>query len=344
MTNEVMSGIAGLAGCLYIGAIERSFATGTIDNRNQTPSVEDAGGIVSSVLDASITDSYSLVSSASDTNVGGIANWAKNTTITRSYAATSLTAPNAATIGGVIATWWIPENEVGRPNTVTASFWDTQVSGAATTSENLGTGKTTAEMKTLATFVDSGWDIVEGTNDTKVWGISPRLNGGYPFLQALSDQYTEQNPVEQNPVEQTPADNQNSNAPSGSSLAPTIQQQFGSRELMRSITPEVFAQIAPEQLATLPISSIRGITTEAVAGMTLAQLRALTPTQIRVMRPSVLAALPAEWLSKLSTKQVKYLLPRQIRVLSEQQLQKFTSKQRSMIASVLRKATKQSNR
>ena len=46
---------------------------------------------------------------------------------------------------------------VGDGMTATSCFWDTQTSGQ--TSSSGGTGKTTAEMQTLATFLDAGWDF-----------------------------------------------------------------------------------------------------------------------------------------------------------------------------------------
>ncbi|NTU50784.1 MAG: peptidase M26, partial [Desulfobulbaceae bacterium] len=59
---------------------------------------------------------------------------------------------------------------VGRNiSVVTDSFWDKQTSGQTTSSG--GTGMTTAEMKTPATF--SGWDA----------GIWELVFGSYPQLQ-----------------------------------------------------------------------------------------------------------------------------------------------------------------
>jgi hypothetical protein len=55
---------------------------------------------------------------------------------------------------------------------ITECFWDIETSG--TMVSNGGTGKTTTEMKTLATFADAGWDI-EGNE-------SADLADGYPFL------------------------------------------------------------------------------------------------------------------------------------------------------------------
>ena len=55
---------------------------------------------------------------------------------------------------------------------VTSCYWDTQTSGQATSAA--GTGKTTVQMNTQATF--SGWDF------SSIWGISA-YNSGYPYLQ-----------------------------------------------------------------------------------------------------------------------------------------------------------------
>jgi type IX secretion system substrate protein/GLUG motif-containing protein len=57
------------------------------------------------------------------------------------------------------------------------SFWDTQTSGLDTSAN--GTGKTTAEMKTKATFTDADWDF------STVWSIDGVTNDGYPFLRAF---------------------------------------------------------------------------------------------------------------------------------------------------------------
>jgi len=65
-------------------------------------------------------------------------------------------------------------------STVTNSFWDMQTSGWSTSGG--GTGKTTAEMKTLSTFTNAGWDFIgETTNGADDhWGIIH--NHSYPFL------------------------------------------------------------------------------------------------------------------------------------------------------------------
>jgi len=80
---------------------------------------------------------------------------------------------------------------VGRnyDGTASNSFWDKETSGQ-TTSDG-GTGKTTAQMKSLATFTDTEtegldepWDIIavepSETNPSYIWNI---VDGEtYPFL------------------------------------------------------------------------------------------------------------------------------------------------------------------
>ncbi len=87
--------------------------------------------------------------------------------------------------------------------TINNCFWDTETSGLSTSDG--GTGKTTAEMKSLATFTDVGtigldtaWDFEKNpNNDTaneQIWNIDNSIgkirtivtpvnfNDGYPFL------------------------------------------------------------------------------------------------------------------------------------------------------------------
>jgi hypothetical protein len=66
--------------------------------------------------------------------------------------------------------------------TVSNCFWDTETSGQSTSDG--GTGKTTAEMKSIATFSGAGWDIIAvapgETNDAYTWNIIDKQT--YPFL------------------------------------------------------------------------------------------------------------------------------------------------------------------
>ena len=64
---------------------------------------------------------------------------------------------------------------------ITNSFWDTETTGQA--SSDGGTGKTTAQMKTLATFTAAGWNFIT------VWYMDGVTNNGYPALGMGSSVY-----------------------------------------------------------------------------------------------------------------------------------------------------------
>ncbi len=89
-------------------------------------------------------------------------------------------ASSSQTEGGLIG----DKNPDEYMASVTNSFWDVTISGQSTSDG--GTGKTTAEMKTLATFTDAGWDFEletdNGENDYWDLDRTGSTNDGYPFL------------------------------------------------------------------------------------------------------------------------------------------------------------------
>ena len=94
-------------------------------------------------------------------------NWAR---ITNCYSAGSVVGN--IFVGGLVG------STMG--GAVTDSFWDIETSGQSTSAG--GTGKTTAEMQMASTFLETGWDFVDesenGTED--IWWI---LEGqDYPRL------------------------------------------------------------------------------------------------------------------------------------------------------------------
>ncbi|MCD4828880.1 MAG: T9SS type A sorting domain-containing protein [Candidatus Cloacimonetes bacterium] len=157
-----------ISNCFSTGSTTGGFAVGGLVGQNKEDSsvsncystgnvagvggiADNIGGLVGSIVDASISNCYSTGIVSGDAYVGGFAG--------RNY------------------------------GTISISFWDTETSG---TSTGIGhgtiigaTGKTTAEMQTLATYTDAGWDFMEETaNGTEdFWGLNYEENGGYPFLE-----------------------------------------------------------------------------------------------------------------------------------------------------------------
>jgi hypothetical protein len=104
--------------------------------------------------------------------VGGL--FGDNTgTVSDSYSTGSVTGDSY--VGGLVG--W---NDEG---TVSNSFWDIETSGQSTSDG--GTGKTTAQMEDIITFLDAGWNITAvanpGTrNPSYIWNIVDGQT--YPFL------------------------------------------------------------------------------------------------------------------------------------------------------------------
>ncbi len=139
---------------------------------------------------ATITDSYAtgnVTGSATGTGIGGLVGslQGNDNRVIRSYATGQVTG---GTSGGGTSGGLIGPQAGGTPYTgltVTDSFWDTQTTGKSTSANGLGTGKTTAQMKSFSTFSAATWDITDGWSAATIWGICDGTT--YPFL---SGQYT----------------------------------------------------------------------------------------------------------------------------------------------------------
>jgi len=92
--------------------------------------------------------------------------------VSNSYSTGSVTGNEH--VGGLVGVNWV--------GTVSNSFWDTKTSGQATSAG--GTGKTTAEMQDITTFLEAAWDIFTvapgATNFDYPWNIVHEQT--YPFL------------------------------------------------------------------------------------------------------------------------------------------------------------------
>jgi hypothetical protein len=156
-----VGGLAGVNG----GDIATSHSAGTVTGGGET------GGLVGANTGEIVT-SYSTCTAKGSYSVGGLVglNQAAGH-IAMSYSTGAVTGDE--NVGGLVG-----ENYIGA--TASASFWDRETSGQAAGTE--GTGKTTAEMQTAATFLALGWDFVgETANGTEdIWKIDEGKD--YPHL------------------------------------------------------------------------------------------------------------------------------------------------------------------
>jgi len=143
------------------GSIASSHSTGSVSGS------EFVGGLVGENI-GSITTSYSTGSASGSEFVGGLVGQASGS-ITMSYSSGLVSGERC--VGGLVG--------CGR-GSITSSFWDVRTSGLNWSAG--GTGKTTAEMRSLSTYLEVGWDFVDettnGTND--IWWIP--AGRGYPRL------------------------------------------------------------------------------------------------------------------------------------------------------------------
>ena len=160
---ETVGGLIGFAGPM---AIERSFATGAVSG------TDGVGGLVGVSSDEPISDAYALGSVTGQNRVGGLVGGYGGASIVRSYAAGRVIGDTL--VGGLVG--GLGDNVAGP----SSAFWDIQASGQAASFRGLG--RSTAEMKSLATFADAGWTIGTGWDAARTWEICARANSGYPFL------------------------------------------------------------------------------------------------------------------------------------------------------------------
>ena len=155
--------IGGLVGMNHLGQVVQSFADVDVTG------VEKIGGLTGWNHYGSITESYARGAVLGIGNkIGGLVGRNSFSTITNSYS-TGNTFGSTPT-GGLIG--------LNESSVVQNSYWDTQESSRSTSDG--GSGKTTTEMKNIATFRDGGWLF------TGVWHIDMKpnspANDGYPSL------------------------------------------------------------------------------------------------------------------------------------------------------------------
>lgn len=210
----------GLAGTSS-GVIYNCYATGMVHASSCPGALSDAGGLVGCFGSGRIENSYSMgsvyaYSSSFQSNCGGLAGMVRSGIVRNCYSTNSVYVSNLdwLAMGGGLAgyvyyssciekcysTGSVTCNDQNRiiggliglafSSTVKNCFWDIQSSGMARGAQDNGMdpnevkGKTTAEMKSLSTFISAGWDfaneITNGMED--VWRMCedgtnyPKLN------------------------------------------------------------------------------------------------------------------------------------------------------------------------
>jgi hypothetical protein len=115
-------------------------------------------------------NSYSTGGVSGNGQMGGLLGWNEGS-VSYSYSTGVVSVKDY--VGGLVG-----HNRA----TVSNSFWDTQTSGQSTSDG--GTGKTTAEVKNIATFAGAGWNIAAVApgerNMAYAWNIVDGQT--YPFL------------------------------------------------------------------------------------------------------------------------------------------------------------------
>ncbi len=157
--DDVNGGFAGFVG---VATIDQCYATGAVSGDRLN------GGFVGYSAGAgAITNCYARGTVTSSGQYGGgFAGFNDNGfTIDDCYSTGAVSAASSA--GGFCGT--------NQAATITNCFWDTETSGQATSDG--GTGKTTAQMKTKATFTDAGWNFIT------IWYITSSINDGYPAFE-----------------------------------------------------------------------------------------------------------------------------------------------------------------
>jgi parallel beta-helix repeat protein len=147
----------GLVGANYgSGSISKCYATGHV-----SVTIDTVGGLVG--LNSGAIDNSFASGDVVGSVAGGLVGHTSGS-ISRSYSTGTVTG--AVLTGGLVG--YRPSGD----EEVAGCFWDTDTSGQ--TFSDGGTGLTTAQMKTQATFTAAGWDF------TSVWWMEEGVT--YPYL------------------------------------------------------------------------------------------------------------------------------------------------------------------
>jgi len=195
------SNVGGLVG-ENAGSISHSYNTGTVTGGGHVGGV--AGTNKFGYNNSSITNSYNTGTVSGTNHIGGLVGYNELRTIADSYSIGNVTG-SGTKIGGLVGSQWggsiatsfssgavsggtnvggllgYNDPAEGNTGTIINSYWDKGTSGQMSSAG--GTGMTTAEMKTLVTFSDSGWDIANTGGSSAVWRIYE--GNTYPLLRSF---------------------------------------------------------------------------------------------------------------------------------------------------------------
>jgi hypothetical protein len=152
------------------GMVSSSYFAGSVNGTRWV------AGLVAENYGGTVSNSYSIgdvTGRLYSGYVGGVVGANLHGSISNCYSSSPV--DGRTPVGGLVG-----DNSDG---TVNGSLWDVQASGQS--ASDGGTGKTTVEMKNIATFTGAGWDIVavaapDATDDSHVWNIVDGQT--YPFL------------------------------------------------------------------------------------------------------------------------------------------------------------------
>ena len=174
--------VGGLVGYNNMGLISNSYATGEVKSFSN----DSVGGLIGFDVGGTIANSYATgsVKGGSGATVGGLAGYNASSsnsagsggTIIGSYSTGAASVGSDSFVGGLVG-----EEDTANPDS--ACYWDTTTSGITNLSQGAGkpsndpgiTGLSTAQLQA---GLPSGFDPT-------IWGESPSINGGLPYLLAL---------------------------------------------------------------------------------------------------------------------------------------------------------------
>lgn len=200
------TGVGGLVGHnVSSSMVNSSYSTVNVGATNYV------SGLVGYNSQSSVVNSrYSTGNVGGNHGVGGLVGYNHNSEVNICYSTSQITGNSSvgglvginsvSTVNGCYSTGHISGNlGVGgllgySDGTVTNSFWDTETSETSSSAD--GTGKTTDEMKNVATFTNistsagltTAWDFVTNPNDdaanNNYWDMDQvgNVNNGYPIL------------------------------------------------------------------------------------------------------------------------------------------------------------------